>query len=136
MSNRGRPRVMIVDDDERNIKAMRFALAKRGADVVSVRGVDEALRKSDEGFDVIVTDIVIGGEVAGFGLLDAFRRRKSTAGVPRIVATDYGAPADAARAKGLGALAYIMKADTDLSAVVDAVVSAYVGEDNPNHPSG
>ena len=82
-----RARVLIVDDDERNLFAATSALEELGHDIVLARSGDEALKRLlQEDFAVILLDLHMPGmdgyETAGF-----IRQRRRTSHIPIVFLT-------------------------------------------------
>ena len=80
-------RVLIVDDDERNLFAASSALEELGHEIVLARSGDEALKRLlTEDFEVILLDLHMPGmdgyETAGF-----IRQRRKTSHIPIVFLT-------------------------------------------------
>ena len=99
-------RILVVDDDANLRRVMEFTLSERGHAVVAVGSGTEALRRLDEGFDLIVTDVRLGDH-SGLDILAEAKARAPQTAV--IVVTAYGAIQDAVRAMKLGAHDYLTK---------------------------
>jgi signal transduction histidine kinase/DNA-binding response OmpR family regulator len=82
----GRPRILAVDDDERNLLAIAEVLAGAG-DVVSVRSGEEALRfLLKEEFAVILLDVLMPG-LDGYETAALIRQREQSRRTPIIFLT-------------------------------------------------
>lgn len=114
--------VFIVDDDSflLDMYALRFTQA--GYNVVTAMGSAPALDKLHEGFvpDVILLDVVMPG-MDGFELLEKINEEKLVPNVPKIYLSNLGQEQDLARGKSLGAVGYIVKANSTPSEVVTKV---------------
>jgi PAS domain S-box-containing protein len=82
-------RVLLVEDNAQVAEVAASVLAERGHTVVSSAGASEALRVLDSGqsFDVILSDLVMPGEMNGFDLAQRARERWPT--LPVLLATGY-----------------------------------------------
>jgi CheY-like chemotaxis protein len=114
--------VFIVDDDSflLDMYALRFTQA--GYQVETAMGAQPALEKLQGGFvpDVILLDVVMPG-MDGFELLEKINGEKLVSNVPKIYLSNLGQDQDLARGKSLGAVGYIVKANSTPSEVVSKV---------------
>lgn len=102
-------RVLVVDDDP----AMRLIcvvnLEAEGLHVIEAADGNDALEQMRrEHPDLILTDVSMPG-LDGFELVERLRRDEGTRGVPVIFLSGETRPANADRARALGALAYLTK---------------------------
>jgi two-component system, cell cycle sensor histidine kinase and response regulator CckA len=80
-----RPKVLLVDDDSRQLKLSRLQLEAAGYQVETARCADAALEKvQDDVPDAILSDVFMG-EVDGFGLCRRVRQDPRLARVPVIL---------------------------------------------------
>ncbi len=98
--------ILVADDDHALREVIEYSLRERGHAVVAVDSADAALQRLEDGFDVIVTDVMLGG-ATGFDVLAQAKARVPQTAV--IVITAYGAIQDAVRAMKLGAHDYLTK---------------------------
>jgi PAS domain S-box-containing protein len=101
------PRVLLIDDDISLRNALNKVLSYKGYSVTTAASYDEAITELDSNsFDVIITDIILGGKT-GIDVLREVNERKLAC--PLIIIT--GAPSleTAAEAVRLGAYDYIPK---------------------------
>src|SRR5678815_2100527 len=83
MTEAGRPRVLLVDDDERNLLAVQSILEDLG-EVVAARSGEEALRHLLKGeFAVILLDVYMPG-MDGYETAQIIRSREQTKGIPIV----------------------------------------------------
>jgi two-component system, NtrC family, response regulator HydG len=100
-------RVLFVDDDAATRKAMAMGLRQDGFEVQVAPSAEEALPLVlAETFDVLVTDVVMGG-MSGIGLLRKVRELKPA--LPVIVITGQGSVEAAVEAMQEGARDYLSK---------------------------
>src|SRR3954451_22346518 len=105
----GRPRVLLVDDDERNLLAVQSILEDIG-DVVTARSGEEALRhllKSE--FAVILLDVYMPG-MDGCETAQIIREREQTKGIPIVFLSAVNKEAEhMLRGYAMGAVDYVFK---------------------------
>ena len=110
-----RPRVLVVDDDERNLLAIQHVLDDIGELVVAKSG-EEALRHLLRGeFAVILLDVYMPG-MDGYEVAQIVREREQTKGIPIVFLSAVNKEAEhLLRGYAMGAVDYVFKP-------VDAVV--------------
>jgi DNA-binding NtrC family response regulator len=122
MSMAGKPRVLIVDDEERFRTTMGRLLGVRGLDVFTVGSAAEALdeiRKSP--YDVIVLDVRMPG-MSGIEALAEIKRIRP--GVEVIILTGHASVDTAVEIMRLGGYEYLLK-PCPIDELVDKVEAAY-----------
>lgn len=101
------PRILVVDDDEGMLVALRTGLNRLGHDVQAVSSANDALGcLEQDGFDLVVSDVKMPG-TTGLELLREVRRRKEDVSV--VLLTAYATVQDAVEAMKAGASDYLMK---------------------------
>ncbi len=103
------PRVLVVDDDAgvRMLCSVNLGLA--GLDVLEAEdGLHGLERARADTPDLVVLDVRMPG-LDGFELAAKLRRDDRTRSIPFLFLTAESAPAGVARARALGALAYLTK---------------------------
>jgi PAS domain S-box-containing protein len=105
----GRPRVLLVDDDERNLLAMKSILEDLG-EVVPARSGEEALRHLLKGeFAVILLDVYMPG-MDGYETAQIVRGRDQTKGIPIVFLSAVNKEAEhLLRGYAMGAVDYVFK---------------------------
>ncbi|AWJ85967.1 hybrid sensor histidine kinase/response regulator (plasmid) [Azospirillum sp. TSH58] len=117
-------RVLVVEDDPIVAMTVSTALEDAGFAVLSAANAEEALpHLSDDGVDVLLSDVVMPGGMSGIDLAREARARRP--GLPVILATGYSE--DIARATGIPVLAKPYRID-DLVGRIDAILMGEVGE--------
>jgi PAS domain S-box-containing protein len=103
------PRVLLVDDDERNLLAVRSILEDLG-DVVLARSGEEALRHLLRGeFAVILLDVYMPG-MDGYETAQIIRNRDQTKGIPIVFLSAVNKEAEhLLRGYAMGAVDYVFK---------------------------
>ncbi|MEA3058327.1 MAG: hypothetical protein QOF34_1142, partial [Sphingomonadales bacterium] len=110
-----RPRVLLVDDDERNLLAVQSTLEDLG-EVVTAKSGEEALRHLLKGeFAVILLDVYMPG-MDGYETAEIIRSRDQTKGIPIVFLSAVNKEAEhLLRGYAMGAVDYVFKP-------VDAIV--------------
>jgi PAS domain S-box-containing protein len=104
-----RPRVLLVDDDERNLLAVQSILEDLG-EVVPARSGEEALRHLLKGeFAVILLDVYMPG-MDGYETAQIIRSREQTKGIPIVFLSAVNKEAEhLLRGYSMGAVDYVFK---------------------------
>src|SRR3954447_16878292 len=110
-----RPRVLLVDDDERNLLAVKSTLEDLG-EVVAAKSGEEALRHLLKGeFAVILLDVYMPG-MDGYETAQIIRSRDQTKGIPIVFLSAVNKETEhLLRGYAMGAVDYVFKP-------VDAIV--------------
>lgn len=117
--------IFIIDDDRLLLDMYAVKFKGAGHAVELAAGPEEALAKLRAGAkpDAVLCDLVMPG-MDGFQVLEAIGKEKLAPGAALIVLSNRGERADLDRAKELGANAYIVKARTVPSEVLEQVLAA------------
>ncbi len=99
-------RVLVVEDDEAERKALSILLRNEGFTVFGAESADKAIGHVDEDIDVVLTDLHMG-DVSGIDLLTLWKKRK--ADTQFILVTGERAPANIVEAMRKGAYDYVTK---------------------------
>jgi PAS domain S-box-containing protein len=104
-----RARVLLVDDDERNLLALQTVLEDLG-DVVLAKSGEEALRHLLKGeFAVILLDVYMPG-MDGYETAQIIRKREQTKGIPIVFLSAVNKEAEhLMRGYSMGAVDYVFK---------------------------
>jgi PAS domain S-box-containing protein len=105
----GRPRVLVVDDDERNLLAIRTVLEDIG-EIVVARSGEEALRHLLKGeFAVILLDVYMPG-LDGYETAQIIRSREQTKRIPIVFLSAVNKETEhLIRGYSMGAVDYVFK---------------------------
>ena len=105
-------KVLLIEDDEFAAEMYRLRLAADGYTVVVGQDGEEGLRMAtDEHPDFIYLDLRLPG-LDGFEVLERLRSDPGTKHIPVIILSNYGEPELRERGLKLGALEFLVKADT------------------------
>ena len=103
-------RVLIVDDDPRNIFALSATLRARSYDCISCTSAEEALRilKSEETINAVLIDMMMP-EMDGYEAIPLIKKIESRKGTPVITVTAQAMMGDREKCLLAGADDYISK---------------------------
>jgi DNA-binding response OmpR family regulator len=105
-------KVLLIEDDEFAAEMYRVRLVADGYTVVIGATGEEGLRiATEEGPDFIYLDLRLPG-LDGFEVLEKLRENPETTHIPVIILSNYGEPELRQRGLKLGALEFLVKADT------------------------
>lgn len=84
-------RILYVEDNRSQRDVLKAILQHRGLTVDSFASAEEALQNfKDHDYDLVLTDIVLGGSMSGLALVNQIRRTTSTKGdIPIIAVTAF-----------------------------------------------
>ncbi|MGV3686677.1 MAG: response regulator [Daejeonella sp.] len=111
-----RKKVLIIDDDSRNIFALSAVLRARGFKCVSAPGAAEgiSLLSDDPEIGIVLMDMMMP-DMDGYEAIDKIRSNIETAGIPIIAVTAQAMVGDREKALSAGADNYASKPiDVDL----------------------
>ena len=105
-------KVLLIEDDEASAEMYRLRLAADGYTVVIAHDGEEGLRLAEqERPDLVYLDLRLP-KLDGFQVLERLRSSPTTAVIPVVILTNYGEPELRERGLKLGALEFLVKADT------------------------
>lgn len=111
-----RKKILLVDDDRRNIFALNAVLKARGYHCETASNAYEGLEKlhDDEDIGIILMDVMMPG-MDGFEAIANIRNNPRTASIPVIAVTAQAMVGDRERCLAAGANGYVSKpVDVDL----------------------
>jgi CheY-like chemotaxis protein len=119
-------RILVVDDNELNLKLLRVTLVAEGYDVATARDADEALEAlKGEKPRLILMDLQLPG-IDGLELTRRLRASPATADVPIVAVTSFAMTHDREAALAAGCDDYVTKPiDTRK---IPALAARYVGQ--------
>ncbi len=124
-------RVLIVEDD-----SLLHGLLVKNLTALETKGVvidaavdgNDALKKAQDAHpDLIILDLVLP-TMSGFEFLEKARQEKGLEKTPVLLLTNLNTDADRERARSLGVLAYLVKADFSLSEISSTVEDFLLGK--------
>lgn len=119
-------KVVIVEDDKFLQKILVTKFTKEGFDVRASADAEEGLRLIHaEAPDIALLDLILP-KMTGFDLLTEIKANVKTAKIPVIILSNLGQDEDIARAKALGAIEFLVKADISINEIVQKVKEIYV----------
>jgi len=115
-------RILLVDDDDSVASAVEAMLEELGYQVVRAADAGEALTTldQDQGFDIVLSDMVMPGEMGGIDLAREIARRHQ--GLPVVLSTGYSDAAAIAVRERVRLLTKPYRLDS-LAAELDAAVA-------------
>ncbi len=117
-----KPKVLLVDDEERFVKTLTKRLAERELDVVGVHSGMEAIEEvKNKPYDVVVLDVRMPG-LDGIETLQELK--KISPGTEVIMLTGHASVDSAVEGMRLGAHEYLMK-PCDIEELMEKIDGAY-----------
>ncbi|WP_312765540.1 response regulator [Epilithonimonas sp.] len=103
-------KVLIVDDDPRNIFALKLTLKARGFDIETALGAKEAIEKleNDKNIDFVLMDMMMP-EIDGYQAIGMIRKIDRLHHIPIIAVTAQAMEEDRQKCIDAGATDYIKK---------------------------
>ena len=127
-----RATILVVDDEESNLLAMKKILEQEAYQVATARQAATALSQfRKQAFDLVLTDLRMPG-VSGLELLRSIRLENSS--VPVVMLTAYGTVNDAVEAMKHGAVDFLSKPlrrETILKCVQDTLARSGSAQGSP-----
>jgi DNA-binding response OmpR family regulator len=119
-------KVVLVEDDKFLQKILMTKFIKEGFDVRSASDAEEGLQLiMTEAPNIVLLDLILP-KMSGFDLLTELKTNPKTKSIPVVILSNLGQDEDIARAKGLGAIDFLVKADISINEVVQKVKEIYV----------
>lgn len=118
-----KPHILVVDDDFVATEALEHVLKKRGFIAKIIHEGGEAKKEVKKGsYDLVLLDIKLPlSEVDGWDVLLQMKSDPETASIPTVILSNAGLSHEVTRGMELGADAYLLKAHTPISGVVDRI---------------
>lgn len=129
MNDQKKRRILVVDDEITVCKSIRQAILSDDYDVDTALSGEEALKKSKEGFDLVITDLMMPG-ISGLDLLKHLKETRPETIV--IMVTGYPTIKTAVESVKRGAFDYLPKPFTpaDLRGLVARAFKKAVSEEH------
>ena len=117
-------RILIAEDDRFLRKAAEVTLKRHGFTVLTASDGHDALQMARaEMPDLLLLDLIMP-KLQGFEVLRTLKQDPATEGIPVIVLSNLSQAGDVQQAMDGGAVAYFVKADLSLQALVERVEEA------------
>jgi len=111
------PKILIVEDDPQLQQMYKRKLAFEKFVVFAASNGEEGLKLAKEQHpDLILLDVMLPGTMNGFDVLEVLQRDETLKKIPVIMSTNLNSEETVAR--GIGAVDYLVKANTSLDDVV------------------
>lgn len=118
-------KILVVEDDEFLQKILVTKFTKEGFAVKAASDGEQALKMVNEDLpDLVLLDLILP-KMTGFDVLTEIRVAAPTKNLPVIILSNLGQEEDIMRAKELGALDFLVKADISVNDVVRKVKELY-----------
>ena len=116
-------KILIVDDDTFLLDMYALKFSQNNFEVYTGASGAQALEKLRGGLnpDIILLDIIMP-EMDGFEMLDTINKEKLSESSTKIILSNKGQQSDIDRGKELGAVGYIVKANSTPAEVIDQVI--------------
>ena len=116
--------ILLVDDDSFLLDMYSLKFTQAGHIMHAVLSAREGIKKLEDGLqpDAVVFDLVMP-DVDGFAFIEEVKEKKLASEAALIILSNQGEKKDLERAKELGAIGHIVKANTIPSEVVTTIVS-------------
>lgn len=105
-------RILLVDDDERNVFALKSVLHKKRFEIIVAKTGQEAIdclcQKEKDYFDLVLMDIMMP-EMDGYEAMRHIREHKTLANIPVIALTAKAMTGDREKCLDAGATNYVSK---------------------------
>lgn len=123
-------KVFVVEDDPllQHLLADKLSILKeKGAEVHALGSGEEALQKAPEVKpDLIMLDLLLPG-MSGFEFLEQLRKVAGFETTPVVILSNLSADADKEKAKSLGVIGYLVKANFSLKEISGAIEKILLG---------
>lgn len=118
-------KVLVIEDDKFLQKILLTKLSKEGFDVEGASDGDEGLKKVAAVQPTLVLLDLILPKINGFEVLTEMKTNSKSKNIPVIVLSNLSQEEDKKRAKELGAIDFMVKADLSINDVVLRVKESY-----------
>ena len=114
--------ILIIEDDFYFVKAYSLKLEKEGVNVVSVGDGEAAIEflKKNKKPDMIILDLMLPKK-NGFEVLKEIKSNNEWKNIPLVILSNLGQEEDIKKGKEMGALDYIVKADTSIEEAIGRI---------------
>ncbi|MBU1167123.1 response regulator [Patescibacteria group bacterium] len=111
-------KVLVVEDDRFLVKIYQSKLKREGFEVITAYNGEEGVNMAKvKNPDIILLDLVMPKK-DGFTALKEIKEDPKAAKIPVIILSNLGQDSDVERGKKMGAVDYLVKANTSINEVV------------------
>lgn len=123
------PSILVVEDDEATLESISLKLKKEGFEVDSAGNSAAGFEKlcRNPNFSAVLLDLRLP-QGDGFSFLEEKRKRNDLSAVPVIVFTNLNQKEYVERALSLGANGYLVKANHNISDIIEQLKKCLKGE--------
>lgn len=120
-------KILLIEDEELIIKLLQKKLTALGFDVTLAMDGEEGMAKMKQTApDLVLLDIIMP-RMGGFEVMDLVRKDPALAKIPIIIISNSGQPLELERARKMGAVDWLVKAEFDPKEVVEKI-DKYIGQ--------
>lgn len=117
--------VLLVDDDPFILNAYSSGLSRYGFSVYEAKDGQDAMDLlKDYIYDIVVLDLVMP-KLSGFEVLKKLKKDVQLRKTPVVVLTNLNQDSDRQEVLGLGASDFLIKSETSLNDLVNAIIKTY-----------
>lgn len=114
-------KIVFIEDERTLQKMLSEALKEAGCSVLTASDGEAGLSLvKQESPDLVLLDLILP-KMSGFAVLEELKKDEKTKGIPVMVLTNLEAAEDVEKVIALGATMYLVKANYDLSDIVEKV---------------
>jgi len=115
-------RILLIEDDKFLRRACEVSLKKRGFTVLTAVDGEAGLQQARAGSpDIILMDMLMP-KLSGIEALEMLKKDEQLRSIPVVILSNSSVEADVQRAKDLGAIGYLVKADLSLQELGNRVM--------------
>ena len=115
------PKILLVEDDQLLVRLYSKKLTKEGFDVVvATDGSEGMVKAQNDPPDLILLDLMMP-KTNGLEMLEALGASPQLKEIPVVVLTNVSSDSDEQKARSMGAVDYLVKANNSPGTVVDRV---------------
>jgi DNA-binding response OmpR family regulator len=116
-----KPKVLIIEDDQRINKVYIAKLSLEGMEVVTALDGEEGLRKIySEKPDLILLDLMLP-QKSGFEILEEIKKDPKVKDIPVLILSNLAQEKEIKKGLELGAVDYLVKTDYSISQVMEKI---------------
>lgn len=119
-------RILVIEDNEDSAEVLQTFLEINGHDITVKNNAREGLEAAQQTVpDVIICDISLSGELDGYDVAEAIRRREELKSIFLIALSGFGRPEDKEKSKSAGFDEHLTK-PTDFDRLIE-LINSYDG---------